>query len=350
MKSLSRNLLGTVVAAFLITPALSAADFSAADALYDQRHKGFSQYQAAVKAYGDLITAGNLSDDELFYAVAQSNRLHIMYGDLVLRSFDAKDFKTTLPAAEMKPWETETADLTAARQKTFDRCLSAVEHINPSHSSLKDIYAGDAGIYLAQYYYWSIACLALRVEVTPLKDGPKQFADKLKDMMVPALALSNKTFEGGGIIRSLAGVKSNLAAAAFSLYAPEEAVTLLVQFDDKKKVKKMTQLFIDAHPQDPYDRSGDLFFGNYRYIARALNGKATTLLPASFVSAKAKEEMNYLESTAQNTLKSGKVNIETALLDLKDGIDTGWTATPGNIFELTLESNRINYELAEAMK
>ncbi len=312
---MKKLIIAAYVLACTLGSAASAADFTTADQLFDGRQTGYTHYQAAVNEYTNIIRAGSLSTDELFYAVSQINRLHLLYGDLVLRSFAKDEYSTSVDLSAWKP----SGNVDKARQDTFDTCVANTELLNVDNANLKSVYANDTGLYKAQYYYWHLACLALRAEASSIIDRIK-YVKELEKSINPALSLTNKTYEGGGVLRPISGVYSNLLALPFGLYKPGVALDLLVS----------TNKILDfaAHPQDPYGRSGSFFFGNYRYIARAFAA-------------------NNKNAEARTILATGLANIEDTLDILSDGDEDSWTPTTGNIFELSLERDRIAFEASK---
>jgi hypothetical protein len=299
----------------VFTTHVSAADFTAANAMFDQRQKGFDHYEDTVKAYSDLVKAGNLTVDELFFAVAQMNRMHILYGDYVLRNFVKDEYKASLDLAS---WTKETNNLGAARKRTFDQCLQSANLISVDAPDLKTLYASDSGKYKAQFYYWRMACLALKIEASNVK-GPLLVGDLIAAFN-PSLALNDKTFEGGGVLRSLSGVKANPLAVVFGISDKQGALDILIGANSKI-------LELPKHPADVYERGGRQFFNNYRYIARA------------FLA-------NQNKADALKYLQIGESNIDETLEILAEDEEDSYTPTPGNIFELSLERDRILFEAA----
>lgn len=294
----------------------NAADFTSANAMFDQRQKGFAHYEATVKAYSDLVKAGNLTVDELFFAVAQMNRMHILYGDYVLRNFVKDEYKASL---DLAAWTDETNNLNAARKRTFDQCLQSANLISVDAPDLKTLYANDSGKYKAQYYYWRMACLALKIEASNVIERPLLVGDLIAAFN-PSLALNDKTFEGGGVLRSLSGVKANPLAVVFGISDKQGALDILIGANSKI-------LELPKHPADVYNRGGRKFFNNYRYIARA------------FLA-------NQNKADALKYLQIGENNIDETLEILAEDEEDSYTPTPGNIFELSLERDRILFEAA----
>ncbi len=222
---------------------------------WDRENLTEADVDATLAGYDKLLKSG-LSGDDLFYAVYQANKLAAYYGDHVLSLTDKKDI--------------------SKRIALFSDCEKRAEnYLDPKKMNAPF----NTAPYVAQFYAWKLQCMALRAEVS--NDIVKGFiAAELKLIKDVSLKLdvnmaadgsisvttSNKTFgdlppcfDGGSIMRTMAGIMSNKKAETFGLYNLEKAV---LWSEAALRVKKDAASFCFS--------DGTNFFNNFIYKSDAL--------------------------------------------------------------------------------
>lgn len=190
----------SLTAAFMCTSWISyAADFSTADRLFSQREASPSNTQAARAAYESLIASG-VSGANLERAVIGVARSLIYEGE-VLTGMDTD------------------AD-TEKRRTLFKQCWDkTVPLMEPSK----------LGYESPAYYYFRAACMAYFGQVSSTVENLLNVRT-LNRAISDGLATSGgDTYEGGGLNRVQAAVRSNPRARPLpgGLYNPQEALRLI---------------------------------------------------------------------------------------------------------------------------
>ena len=211
-------------------------DFSKADALFAKRAEGaddnakFESATLALKAYEAIYShEKNLSEAETVYAFTQMNRLNLYRGGM-LEGVSKNERKNAL-----KSCIASTDD--------------AIETL-PGHEP----------------HYFRLACLGLLGKIS----GPLErlkYVSVIKAEIPKALKQSTVDgkyvggFEGGGILRVLAGVYSNLRAKIVHLYKPEEALSL---------VNIALETSGNIYRPFPETMTGKDYYDNYYYKGQSL--------------------------------------------------------------------------------
>jgi hypothetical protein len=203
-----------------------AYDFSAADDLFSKRAESFETAMSAISSYKAALEEGATGEDKN-YAVAQIARLSLFAGAM----FDDVEAET--------------------EKEILSEALKAVELIAEDGSE--------------EYYYFKLACLAIGTKLAGMFE---KFEWGLKLRLFQSEALNSSTrgddlvggFAGGGVLRLLAAIYSNLDAKILGLYDPQHAIILA-----------QTALDSEAQINVGYSRqlSGRDYYENYFYLAQA---------------------------------------------------------------------------------
>ena len=185
-------------------------DFSAENSLFAEREKrddgGVLQQDAsyekateARKAYEQVLTRSDLTEDERVYASSQMFRLDLFRGGML----EAVNIRT--------------------RQAALDECIAAVKQLESTGRQ--------------EYYYYKMACMASRGKIS---DEAKKFqlAKQIREYIEKALDSSKKQdgalvggYEGGGVLRIYGAVKGNLKARPLQGLGMFDPADALVKID-----------------------------------------------------------------------------------------------------------------------
>lgn len=201
---------------------LHAADFSTADSLFAQREGSHENVQAAREAYQALVATG-LKGAELERAVIGIARTYIYEGEVLTGKTASADIET--------------------RRTLFRACWDeAVPMIAPDK----------LGYESPAYYYFGATCMAYYGEVSGTLENLANAPILLNTLEKGLGVEGGLTYEGGGLNRVKAAVKSNAKAKPLpgGFYNPEEALNLINAAIDS-----------EAYPGN-YE--GFLFCENYR--------------------------------------------------------------------------------------
>lgn len=208
-----------------------AVDFSAADAMFQQRANNLPAVRSAHAMYATLARSAKGSD--LIYAYEQMSRLRFYEG-------------LSLPTRD-------------ERIATALKCVNEVEGIR----SVENVTP-------IAYYYWKALCLLswgrYNEEVDPI--GTVKRSGEMADLIEKGVAL-DPTYEGGGCYR--------LGAA---LYVKLPAINFFGPSQDLNRASRYVDLAISspAHDSelDPETATGDYFYKVYEAKARLQRAQRDT--------------------------------------------------------------------------
>lgn len=207
----------------------NAADFTAADTLFSEREGDVAKTQAARKAYQSIIDSG-VTGKDLERAVT---------GILRTMSYEG----------EALTGRTADSDI-ERRRKLFKECADGTtELISPAQ----------LGYDSPAHYYFKASCMAYYAEVSGTLENLTNAPRLLSTLSKGLSSQGGDSYEGGGLKRVKAAVKSNSKAKPIpgGLYNPEEALSLIEESIASK-----------AYPGN-FD--GFLFCENYRRKINVLN-------------------------------------------------------------------------------
>ena len=205
------------------TQALKAVDFSEADALFAERDGGRDKVQAARAAYQTLVTQSAKGSTDIIRAAAGVARSYLYEINAYL------DIKVDAQKKERKALAS-------------DCWRKALEVISPTN----------LGFETPVYWYFRANCLSRDAEVSNVLERLANLA-KLNESFDKGLAVAGgDIYEGGGVKRVKAAVKSNPEAKGIpgGLYNPEEGLKLID-----------SAIEAEAYPDNA---PGNLFCENYR--------------------------------------------------------------------------------------
>ncbi len=256
-----------IILLFSVAGAAHAFDFSAADALYDQRENGPAAISTARQAYLDAVKS--VSDTDLIYAVEQIARLDA-YAAL------------SIPKSKI-----------AGRKPILEACLRDIELIKP-HQGVSAT---------PHYYYWKAICQSLWSEA----DGIMSSLRLSKDVFawLDAGRAVDATYEASGFDRIAGGLYLRLPAV--NPFGPAGSV-------EKALTHLEASLNSPAYSgsKNPDTESGDYHYTTHFYYAETL------------VKADRRDEARNFIDTAIDRIESGDLPVgrepETrlALIRLKD--------------------------------
>ncbi|MBF0440652.1 MAG: hypothetical protein HQK54_01990 [Oligoflexales bacterium] len=190
------KLMGSLFAVILCAGSAAAADFSGADQIWVTRQGSVENTQKARAAYQAMIDSGELKGSDLVYAVTQLGRTYFYEGEVL---------------------NTKEGEGEKRRRELFSECWKdKMELISPKA----------LGYETEQYWYWRAACIGLYSEVSGT-------VENLRNVVLVREAFSkggrlNMSYEGGGLLRSEAGIISNPKAKPIpGLYNPQKALELI---------------------------------------------------------------------------------------------------------------------------
>ncbi|MFW7377989.1 MAG: hypothetical protein ACOH5I_04200 [Oligoflexus sp.] len=213
----------TMAAALLLGSwSLQAADFSKADSLFSAREGSLTNTQAARAAYKELIATG-LTGADLERAVVGIARSYTYEGEALTGKVASQDVEK--------------------RRDLFRSCWK---------DTMPLIAPDKLGYESPAYYYFSAACMAYYAEVSGTLENLANAPTMLRLLEKGLQSEGGTTYEGGGLNRVKAAVKSNAKAKPLpgGLYNPQEALTLIDEAIDS--------------PAYPGSYDGFLFCENYR--------------------------------------------------------------------------------------
>jgi hypothetical protein len=202
--------------------AATAADFTTADELFAQREGSLENTQAAREAYLDLIETG-LEGAELERAVVGALRSYIYEGEALTGTTSDEDVER--------------------RRELFKACWDETAPLMSPEN---------LGYETPSYYYFAAVCMAYYGQVSGTVENLVNAPKMLKHIEDGLQTEGGQTYEGGGVLRVKAAVKSNPKAKPIpgGLYNPEAALELINQA-------------IDAEAY-PGSYAGFLYCENYR--------------------------------------------------------------------------------------
>lgn len=233
-----KQVLTTALVCSAFAGAVQAADFSLADKLFSEREGDVAKTQAARQAYQNIIKSG-VKGTELERAVV---------GVLRTMSYEG----------EALTGRTADSDIERRRQ-LFKECADETTEL---------ITEKALGYQSPAYYYFKASCMAYYAEVSGTLENLTNAPRLLNALSKGLESQGGDTYEGGGLKRVKAAVKSNAKAKPIpgGLYNPEEALSLIDE-----------SIASQAYPGN-YD--GSLFCENYR---RKINVLAELGRPAEAV-------------------------------------------------------------------
>lgn len=179
------------VCATMLSQAAFAFDMTGADASFNQRENNRPAIAAARAGYRQALQGG--SAEERRYAAGRIGRLAYFEGDLMTPEKDD-----------------------GARKQIFGDCLNDIESINPAKIGQS-----------IEYYYWKAVCIAFWAKAAGKLAAVGKIG-ALKEALTKAEELDktrDKSYEGGGIYRLLAGIYiGSKFMSLFGLYDPEAAL------------------------------------------------------------------------------------------------------------------------------
>lgn len=219
-------ILGAVVAGSTLVTQAFAADFTAADELFERRGEGVAVINEGKDAYAAQLGASNTT--EKLYALGQMSRL-AYYEGLIVPESDRD-----------------------ARVALYRRCWDDLEaHINPSQ-------VGDT----VEYYFWKGVCMASWARAKGIGSSLAQ-SGELVETVETGLTLDD-TYEGGGFYRLGSAVFQNLPPV--NPFGPTRDLARSLEY---------AELAIEseayAGEEIPDTATGDYFFNVYEYQAIATN-------------------------------------------------------------------------------
>ena len=227
-----------------LTTAAAGATLEEADALFDARgdssrngktiDEKAANAAAALDMYKELLT----TETDTFtraYIGGQIGRSYVFIGDFIL----PKDDETTFRGFNRKAW--------------FDDCFSYIDIISPEN----------LGVRTQTWHYTKAACIAFSSELAGLLEKLANSAyfeeGGDQDIMYNGIAIGVE-YQGGAILRTLSGVRSNPLAVAIGVGDFNEALD-------------SAQTALDVANSSEYDRNSTIgldYCDNYRYKAAAL--------------------------------------------------------------------------------
>lgn len=269
-----------VVTACFLGMALSrfafAADYTAADALFDLRNADDrSSVTKAVAAY-EAVLKGTTGADRI-YGLARVAQLQVFEAGYTKGLSDDQ------------------------RKDIFDKCYEDSERLNPSNFS---------GLKVPHYYTFRTLCLGQwgRLETNPVKKLAR--IPVLKSMVNQSLAQTDaqQLFYGYGVLRVVAAIKINPAADIAGLYDKVEGLRMLSDTGDGM----FTQANLDKNYEDDALLVRD-YVENYRYRAEALVANGLKDQAKALLDAKIAE---ITQAAADGLLPAGREPETLGELDL----------------------------------
>jgi hypothetical protein len=232
------NLKGVLLALGLCASAPSFAyDFTAADTAYFARGSATAANRTviaeAVKAYEAAVASG-LGKEEQIYAVEQMARLYTFESFLGLDS--------------------------ASIKAVGDKCLAAIEKINPSTSTVGEN---------PHYYYWHAVCRMFWAKA----NGPLSslsYAQAVIDLIETGEAIE-PSYEGGGFERLTGIMFANLPAFNPTFGPVKDMPRALKAYADSVNSDEAYEDAIEIAWKDPTTETGAYFYNTHYYWAKALN-------------------------------------------------------------------------------
>lgn len=198
---LSKPMYAFVLALSVAGPqAAKAVDFSQADALFAQRAAGRDKIQAARAAYSNLVTQSAKGSPDLIRAAEYVSRSYLYELNAYLD-----------PNVEAQKKE---------RKALANDCWK---------KSLEVISPANLGFESPVYWYFRANCLTREAEVSTAIERLLNLSKLTESFDKGLAAPGGTTYEGGGVARVKAAVKSNPEAKGIpgGLYNPDEALKLI---------------------------------------------------------------------------------------------------------------------------
>lgn len=212
----------------LWSQAAVAADFGAADALYERRGEGKAVIAQAKSAYAAQL--GRASGDEVVYAVDRLSRL-AYYEGLITPEANTED-----------------------RKVFFKRCWDDLEnHLAPAK-------VGET----PEYYYWKGVCLAQWARANGIASSLSKSGELVR--AIEKGMTIDDSFEGGGFHRLGSAVYQNLPTV--NPFGPTYDINKSLEWAN-------ASIASPAYPgaENPDTATGDYFYNIYEYRAVALSRK-----------------------------------------------------------------------------
>lgn len=212
MKLLLKLVFTTLPLIFVAQCAQADDIFTQADLLFEQREDSRTKIAAARTAYTALL--GQVSGDQLVYAVSQLGRLSIYEGEMLLPKTARNERREIFEKCWCEEPSVSILGAGSCRKPGFVEKIKTVN--GKEHPA---------------YYYFKGVCLAYWGEqgssIEKLAFVGQIEAAVQKAPTVDYELIKGTDFEGGGAYRLAAGFYSNPAAAILGYYKPDVAFTAI---------------------------------------------------------------------------------------------------------------------------